>query len=203
MLKKSYLKSLITTSLAIAICTSPLSVLANNSELLTTHVLEESTSKVDVHKLAQEKPELFDKLVLEEINNQSELAKKTKTDFDQLMFESQLRSMFSENPSFKSLISIPNSVIASAMNVAIGLVIGGSISSLLQSYINKVGTSAARNTFKNTIVSVLRDHSAGTLTGYASVLVEFVLGIIDVGGRIANYLDGIDSKPYNGYLDIL
>ena len=56
MLKKSYLKSLITTSLAIAICTSPLSVLANNSELLTTHVLEESTSKVDVHKLAQEKP---------------------------------------------------------------------------------------------------------------------------------------------------
>ena len=187
MLKKSYLKSLITTSLAIAICTSPLSVLANNSELLTTHVLEESTSKEDVHKLAQEKPELFDKLVLEEINNQSELAKKTKTDFDQLMFESQLRSMFSENPSFKSLISIRNSV----------------ISSLLQSYINKVRTSAARNTFKNTIVSVLRDHSAGTLTGYASVLVEFVLGIIDVGGRIANYLDGIDSKPYNGYLDIL
>ncbi|WP_235941592.1 hypothetical protein [Paenibacillus puerhi] len=90
--------------------------------------------------------------------------------------------------------------VASAINVALGLIVGGGVGAI-QAYIISKGKKEAARIFTSTVTSKLIAWGFPKLAAFAGVAVAYAMDYIDIGARIAQYLDSVDSKPGNGWID--
>ncbi|MCR1954112.1 cell wall-binding repeat-containing protein [Clostridioides mangenotii] len=72
----------------------------------------------------------------------------------------------------------------------------------VKSYITKKGVQASRRIFTKTLASRLVAKGAGPLAGAMTAAVNFALGYASVGGAAAKWLDSIDPRPSNGYIEV-
>jgi hypothetical protein len=86
---------------------------------------------------------------------------------------------------------------ASAINVALGLIAGGGVGAI-QAYMVSVGKKEAARIFTATVTSKLIAWGFPKLAAFAGAAVTFAMDYLDIGAKIAQYLDSIDSNPNNG-----
>lgn len=99
-------------------------------------------------------------------------------------------------------INIANNIVAAAINVAIGMVVGGGIAGI-SAYVKKVGVQEAKKVFSKTIATKLKAWGLTNLSKVLPVVTTFVLSVLDPGTAIAEYIDNHDVKPGNGQVNFI
>lgn len=89
---------------------------------------------------------------------------------------------------------------ASAINVALGLAVGGGVGAI-QAYIISKGKKEAQRLFTRTVTSKLKAWGANKLAWAVGGAVSFAMDYGNIGSAVANYLDRKDHKPNNGWID--
>ncbi|MFX3627984.1 MAG: hypothetical protein ACE3JR_01240 [Ectobacillus sp.] len=100
-----------------------------------------------------------------------------------------------------SQVKIGVNFAGSALNVAIGLAVGGGVGAI-QAFIIKKGKQEAQRLFTRTVVSRLKAWGANKLATAVGVSVAFAMDYLDIGTAIAKQLDKRDIRPNNGWIDI-
>gem|GEM_PF-1442818 len=72
----------------------------------------------------------------------------------------------------------------------------------VKSYITKKGVQASKRIFTKTLASRLVAKGAGPLAGAMTAAVNFALGYASVGNATAKWIDKVDPKPNNGYIEV-
>lgn len=99
-------------------------------------------------------------------------------------------------------INIANNIVAAAINVAIGMVVGGGIAGI-SAYVKKVGVREAKKIFSKTIATKLKAWGLKNLATVLPIAATFVLSVLDPGTAIAEYIDKHDVKPNNGQVNFI
>ena len=99
-------------------------------------------------------------------------------------------------------INIANNIVAAAINVAIGMVVGGGIAGI-SAYVKKMGVQEAKKIFSKTIATRLKAWGLTNLSRILPVATTFVLSVLDPGTAIAEYIDNHDVKPGNGQVNFI
>lgn len=99
-------------------------------------------------------------------------------------------------------INIANNVAAAAINVAIGMVVGGGITKV-SAYVKKVGVQEAKKMFSKTIETKLKAWGLKNLSKILPVATTYVLSLLDPGTAIAKLIDRHDVKPNNGQINFI
>lgn len=99
-------------------------------------------------------------------------------------------------------INIANNIVAAAINVAIGMVVGGGVAGV-SAYVKKVGVQEAKKIFSKTIATKLKAWGLKNLSTVLPVATTFVLSVLDPGTAIAEYIDKHDVKPNNGQVNFI
>jgi hypothetical protein len=99
-------------------------------------------------------------------------------------------------------INISNTIVAAAINVAIGMVVGGSLSGI-SAYVKKAGVREAKKVFSKTIATKLKAWGLKNFAKILPVAAQYVLNVIDPGTAIAKYIDKNDVKPNNGQVNFV
>lgn len=73
----------------------------------------------------------------------------------------------------------------------------------IQAYIAKKGKKEAQKIFSKTDVSKLKAWGLKSLAAFVGTAVWVALDYSDVGTKIMKFLDSKDSKPNNGWVNIL
>lgn len=173
-----------------------------------------------VHEMTIEERKLFDELVAQEVlkygQSAPELYKQTLTDFfdkssghagdlnyatgmlgnDTLIYNINNRS-WDWIPNIKVGVNFAGS----AFNVAIGLMVGGVGMGAIKAFIISKGKKEAQRIFTRTVKSKLIEWGAPKLALAAGV-VDFALEYADIGEKLAQYFDSLDTKPNNDWIDI-
>ncbi|MGK5512147.1 hypothetical protein [Brevibacillus formosus] len=208
----SVVKSMsVVTALAVAVSTS-WSPTASAAAIAPVTQFEKNNLPVipSVHEMSSEQRKLFDSLVEEEVkrNGQDnpEQFRKALTD----LFDSRtsglnfnrlaLQAQGIESKDIRVNWGIGVNFAASAINVALGLIAGGGVGAI-QAYIISVGKKEAARIFTATVTSKLIAWGAPKLAVFVGTAVTFAMDYLDIGAKIAEYLDSRDSKPNNGWID--
>jgi|BioPla2DNA2_1021312.scaffolds.fasta_scaffold11799_8 hypothetical protein len=88
---------------------------------------------------------------------------------------------------------------ATIINTAIGAAVGAIG---ISGYIAAYGRSQAKLIFTRTVGSKLAAWGCAKLSVYVSLAVDMALGYLDIGTKIAKYIDRYDYAPNNGWLSI-
>lgn len=99
-------------------------------------------------------------------------------------------------------INIANNIVAAAINVAIGMVVGGGIAGI-SAYVKKMGVQEAKKIFSKTLATKLKAWGLTNLSKILPVATTFVLSVLDPGTAIAEYIDNHDVKPGNGQVNFI
>lgn len=89
---------------------------------------------------------------------------------------------------------------ASAINVALGIAVGGGVGAI-QAYIISKGKKEAQRLFTKTVTSKLKAWGANKLAWAIGGAVGFAMDYGNIGSAVTKYLDRKDSKPNNGWID--
>jgi len=217
MLKKKNFKKLIALSLVFSITATSVPVFANkdtalkdsitvSKEILWENEWEDiQIPTLDYNLMTAEERELFYEAVEYEVARLAREARLRNTvEFNEAEHKEQLIRFMTtgELPESRLFgIGIRNSIVGSAINVAISIVVEGPGVAALQTYIRNVGRDAARRVFTKTVISELTRIGAPTTATVVGIIVNFILDYTNVGLRIAEHLDSIDSRPNNGYVN--
>lgn len=93
-------------------------------------------------------------------------------------------------------------VAGATLNTAIGFAVGGGVGAI-QAFIVSKGKKEAQKLFTKTVVSRLNAWGAPKLAASAGAAVAFALNYSDIGTNVAKWYDKRDSKPNNGYVNLL
>lgn len=197
-----------------------LSVVEDNLEKIESGDFQEVMPSV--HKMNENQKKLFNQLIEEQSQNQDnpELFKKVLTDFfnepsghayemdyaiNKLESEQSLQNIESVRtmevqPMALAWKGIGVNFAGAALNTALGFAVGGGVGAI-QAFIAKKGKKEAAKLFTRTVTSRLKAWGFTKLALSANAAVQFALNYSDVGGQLARYLDSIDSKPNNGWIN--
>lgn len=155
--------------------------------------------ELNLNLMSDEEKDLFYSLIDEQVELEKQ---KNKNDFDEEKFRAELIFVFQNGFKNSRAIgwSIANGTVASAINVALGMAVGGGIGSI-QAFIRQSGTEASKRLFYKTIKTKILSWGANQFAWAAGFGAELVFGILDPGTRIAQWLDSIDYIPNNGSFD--
>ncbi|MBL4931803.1 hypothetical protein [Clostridium paridis] len=96
--------------------------------------------------------------------------------------------------------AVSTTVVAAAINTAIGLAIGGAGVAGVRAWITSVGKEQAKKIFTRTITSKLIAIGCTGLAGFIGAAVNFAINYSDIGGAVASYLDSVDTYHNNGWI---
>jgi len=107
-------------------------------------------------------------------------------------------------------IAIPNWLVGGAVNLVIDvLVVGGAraAAGFFSSQIKKYGAAATGLIFSKNLKNKLiaKGIAAGVAAGICNIAaagITILSWALDPGGQLASYIDGRDSNPGNGYVNI-
>lgn len=198
---KNFLKKFVRLSIVLSMLVAfSFNVLANEKILPFN---EEScpTLEFNLGRMSAEEESLFYKLVDEQVALEKE-NQKDNVNFNAEEFREQIIFLF-KNEDINSValgVRISNKTVGAAMNVALGLAVGGGVTAI-QAYIRSAGKQAASLLFTQTIRTRIIAWGADGFAWAANAAAQFVFAILDPGTAIASYLDSIDCIPNNGYFD--
>lgn len=98
--------------------------------------------------------------------------------------------------------SLKNSTVATAVNIAVSLLVGGATTAALKAYIGKLGATVAANTIAQAVTTQLLALGIKEVSGIGTVIRLVVKNVLDPGSTVAEYLDDNDAIPGNGYVDV-
>ncbi len=176
-----------------------------------TPVFAASNNSNDIHlninEMSKEEMDIYQKVLEDSIRENKE----KDPNFDEKLFTQQVNYVLylMESPSGITIgsrsiikISIPNNVVATAVNIAISLIAGGATTAALRSYILKVGVTEATNVIVSKVTSKLIALGIREVSGIGTVIRTVINQVIDPGSAVAEYLDNHDIFPRNGYVDV-
>lgn len=160
-------------------------------------------SSINVEELKGNDKQIYDEVIKKAIDEY-----KNTPGFDEQEFIEQVNYVLSKDPNStstrrkRSIVSIPNSVVATATNVAISLAIGGASGAAIRAYVVKVGAKRASNAIAKSITSRLWAMGIKNVTGISTLTNNIIKNILDPGSAVASWLDSRDSSPNNGRVEI-
>lgn len=98
--------------------------------------------------------------------------------------------------------SLKNSTVATAVNIAVSLLVGGATTAALKAYIGRLGATVAANTLAQAVTTQLLALGIKEVSGVGTVIRLVVQNVLDPGSTVAEYLDNNDVLPGNGYVDV-
>ena len=98
--------------------------------------------------------------------------------------------------------SLKNSTVATAVNIAVSLLVGGATTAALKAYIGRLGATVAANTLAQAVTTQLLALGIKEVSGVGTVIRLVVQNVLDPGSTVAEYLDNNDALPGNGYVDV-
>lgn len=194
-------------SLILVICLSletvtPVFAAETDTESMTNESIVPDDYTLDVDKMTPEQKEVYDEVINEAIEKYSA----DDPNFNEQEFIDQVNQvllmMEYGAPVTRALVSIPNSVVATAINVAIAALTGGVAGAAIKAYIKKVGIGAAVDAIADKVIIALAAFGIKEVTGITAVIKDIVNNVLDPGSTIAKWLDKKDSKPGNGKVEI-
>ncbi|MDA2566789.1 hypothetical protein PDQ34_22870 [Bacillus cereus] len=94
-------------------------------------------------------------------------------------------------------------ILGSVLNVAIGTLVTGSLGyGAISTYIKAVDKKEAQRVFTKTVKSKLIAVGACTFATSVGSARNIALDYINIGGKIASWLDCKDKQPKNGWIDV-
>lgn len=157
---------------------------------------------LDINKMNPEQKAVYDEVINEAIEKYSA----DDPDFNAQEFVDQVNQVLlmieSGAPITRALVSIPNSVVATAVNVVVAAVTGGLAGAAIKAYIKKVGIGAAVDAIADKVIIALLAFGIKDVTGITEVIKDIVNNVLDPGSTIAEWLDNKDSNPGNGKVEI-
>lgn len=194
-------------SLILVICLSlgtvtPAFAAETDTESMTNESIVPDDYTLDVDKMTPEQKEVYDEVINEAIEKYSA----DDANFNEQEFIDQVNQvllmMEYGAPVTRALVSFPNSVVATAINVAIAALTGGVAGAAIKAYIKKVGIGAAVDAIADKVIIALAAFGIKEVTGITAVIKDIVNNVLDPGSTIAKWLDKKDSKPGNGKFEI-
>lgn len=191
---------------AFGIASPALAVEANNYYLFSKENVESSNLEyfytLDINKMNSEQKKIYQEVIEQAIQKYST----DDNHFDEDEFIRQVNTVLYMMeygiPISRSLVSVSNDVVATAVNVAVALVTGGVASAAIKAYVKKVGINAAIDAITDKVIIALAAFGISNVTGIKSIIKGVVNNALDPGSAIAEWLDNRDSKPGNGSVEI-
>ncbi|MFL8951454.1 hypothetical protein [Helcococcus kunzii] len=146
----------------------------------------------DIEKYKKEDPNFDQELFLEQLNQVLVAMDSTGTS---VVPQSQMALASIE-------FAIPNNVVATAVNTAVSLIVGGATSAAIRAYILKKGARVAVNELTKAVVSKLWAVGIKEVTGIGTIIRVVIKNVLDPGSTVAEWLDKRDHKPRNGFVDV-
>ena len=140
-----------------------------------------------------------------------EVYSKEEPDFDENAFVEEVNYVLylmeygnSMASSSRALIefSLKNSTVATAVNIAVSLLVGGATTAALKAYIGRLGATVAANTLAQAVTTQLLALGIKEVSGVGTIIRLVVKNVLDPGSTVAEYLDNNDALPGNGYVDV-
>lgn len=185
----------------------PISAQSINNALIENKLLSEDLKiNLDYNTMSKSEKKLFNQLIEEEIQKEKREAELNDELFIEEVFRNQLIYSLNRNlldtKDLRIELYISNKIVASTINVIIGVTVGGVGAGAVSAYIRVVGKDAARRVFSKTLTTQLLAWGAPKVASTVGVIVDFILEYTDFGDKIASYLDSKDIRPNNGRFDI-
>lgn len=201
-------------SLTLFLGSMPMSVFADvGANEGNKFVFEQELSEVELNYYDMSEKERA--IYWEVVNKDIKRYKEEDPNFDEELFMEQLEQVLLAMDSSGALntsqfrispksveLAIPNRVVATAVNVAVSLIVGGATSAAIRAYILKKGAYAATNELVKAVVSRLLALGIREVSGIGTVIRSIVKNVLDPGSTVAEWLDSRDYKPRNGYVDV-
>ena len=170
--------------------------------------LQNAISKVnfDVQKMTDKELAIYNEVLSAAIKQE----KAANPNFNEKEFVQQVNQLlymmeYGQNrPMTRALIqfSIPNGVVATAVNVGVSLIAGGATSAAIKALVSKYGASVAANMLAKEVTARLLAIGIREVTGIGTVIRTVVKNVLDPGSTVADWLDNHDPNPGNGHVDV-
>lgn len=163
-------------------------------------------------EMTSEVLELFNKLVEDEVEKN-----KNEPGFNEVLFRAQVKNAFFgklniENDGLSiqarwtyTGIWISNSAAAAAINVAVGIALGGvasgGIKLALKSYVKSKGSAVAIATISRAVQNQILMMGFKQYFFITPMITSIVNNILDPGMAVAKFLDSRDKRPNNNRID--
>ncbi len=160
---------------------------------------------LDVSQMSNDELAIYNEVMSKAIAEQ----KAANPNFNESEFVSQVNSvlymMEHGVPMTRALIdlSIPNSAVTAALDVALSLAIGGATGAAVKTLVAQFGKKVAVKKITSAAIGALAAFGVKNILDLDGIVTNIVENLLSPGTAIAEWLDSTDPEPNNGYWDIV
>lgn len=160
---------------------------------------------LDVSQMSNDELAIYNEVMSKAIAEQ----KAANPNFNESEFVSQVNSvlymMEHGVPMTRALIdlSIPNSAVTAALDVALSLAIGGATGAAVKTLVAQFGKKVAVKKITSAAIGALAAFGVKNILDLDGIVTNIVENLLSPGTAIAEWLDSTDPEPNNGYWDII